>query len=104
MSDEHTPPRGGASYTMVDVGELAKRAADRAIEARDIALRVEKKLESFGDLAAKIDLLARPVARPRYVNIAVVAIAVCALVMATASVVRTQAILEAKTALTLPER
>ncbi len=90
--------------TKIDIESLVQRMASRATEARDIAIRVEKKLDSFGDIATKIDLLARPVHRPQYVNIAVATIAVCALIMATASVVRTQAILEARNALSAPMR
>jgi hypothetical protein len=90
----NTPPRGGANYTMIDIGELCKRTADHVIEHSERLERIESHIKHIGPLAAKIDLLARPVARPRYVNYAIVIVAIAAIVMATSSVVRTTNIVD----------
>lgn len=76
--EEDTPPRGGARYSLLDIGSLAERAADRAMEAVQVASRCE----------AKLDLALRPITRPWYVNAAIAVIAACMVVVTVAVVVR----------------
>lgn len=67
---------------MVDIGMLAERAADYALEARDLARAHAPLVALIPEIHAKLDVALRPTHRPRYVNYAVVVIAFCAVILA----------------------
>ena len=97
MSDEHTPPRGGAAYTlgttrdgeprtMVDLGSLVERMGDKVAEMYQDWPEVKATALVQRRMETKLDLALRPTTVPRSMHVAALAAALAAIVGALALV------------------
>jgi len=90
MSEEHTPPRGGAAYSFVEIGEMAKRAADNShetkagfYELKGVVIRHDSQLT---ELLPLVKNLTTPLKTPFYVKVAAPVAAAALFVIAIAAV------------------
>lgn len=88
-----TPPRGGAHYTLIDIGDMAKRAADNShatradmSELKGVVMRHDAVLVA---MVPKMDLLLRPRPTPFVMLASVVVIALSLFAIACTVVART---------------
>lgn len=99
-----TPPGGGrrvkpmTEHAMIDLGELGGRTADKLNELTVRFDKIEPLVMMIPEMHTMMKYAVTPVARPRYVNYAIVACAIAAVVIATSSVVRTTTIIDGRIA------
>lgn len=87
-----TPPRGGArvkpmtEHQMIDVGELAKRAADIGLENKADLREIKPLVAEIPEMKMMLRLALKPTITPSYVRFATVAAAAAMLVSSIALV------------------